>query len=76
MMEELVKKLSVETGLAPDKAQEVVDVVVSYLKEKLPAPVASGLDTLLASGPSDGSNFMDKAKSMTAGLESMFGNRG
>jgi len=75
MMDELVQKLSAKTGLAPDKAQEVINVVISHLKEKLPAPLASGLDSLLASGPSDGSNFMDKAKSVAASLQGMFGNK-
>jgi len=39
MMDELVQKLSEKTGLPPDKAQEVVNVVVSHLKEKLPEPL-------------------------------------
>ena len=34
MMEELVQKLSQKTGLSPDKAQEVVNVVVELFKRK------------------------------------------
>jgi hypothetical protein len=36
MIEELVQKLSQKTGLPPDKAEEVVNLVVSHLKHKLP----------------------------------------
>lgn len=74
MMEEMVQKLSQRTGLAPDKAQEAVDVIISMLKEKLPEPMAKGLDSLLAGGSAGGS-FLDEAKLMASGLGSMFGNK-
>lgn len=77
MMEELVQKLSQKTGLSPDKSQEVVNVIVAHLKERLPAPLASGLDSYLAGGAAgdgDGS-LVDKAKSMASGLSSMFGKK-
>jgi hypothetical protein len=73
MREELVQKISEKTGLSPDKAPEVVDVVVSHLKERLPAPLASGLDSLLAGSSSGGGNLADEAKSVISGLSSMFG---
>lgn len=72
MMDELVQKLSQKTGLSPDKAQEVVSVVLSHLKEKLPAPLASGLDSYLAGGSTEGGSLADKAKAMASGLGSMF----
>jgi hypothetical protein len=50
MMDELVQRISQKTGLWPDKAQEVVGVVLSHLKEKLPAPLVSGLDEYLSGG--------------------------
>lgn len=75
MMEELVQKLSQKTGLSPDKAQEVVNVVVSYLKEKLPAPLASGLDEYLSGGSPEGGSLIDKAKAVASGLGSVFGQK-
>lgn len=72
MMETLVQTLSQKTGLSPDKAQEVVNVVVSHLKEKLPAPLASGLDSYLTGGSGEGESLADKAKSVASGLGSLF----
>lgn len=43
-MEELVQRLSEKTGLSQDKSQEVVNVVVARLKERLPEPLANSLD--------------------------------
>jgi hypothetical protein len=73
MRDELVQKISERTGLSPDKAGEVVDVVVSHLKEKLPAPLASGLDSVLAGTSSGDLDFADEAKTVISGLSNMFG---
>ena len=72
MMDELVQRISQKTGLSPDKAQEVVNVVVSHLKEKLPAPLASGLDEYLSGGSTDSGSLIDKAKAMASGLGGVF----
>ena len=73
MMDELVQELSQKTGLSPDKSQEVVNVVITHLKTRLPAPLANGLDSLMAGGsPGDGS-LAEKAMSMVSGAESIFG---
>lgn len=73
MMDQLVEKLSQKTGLPPDKAQEVVNVVVTHLKEKLPEPLANSLESLLAASPSQSESLIDKAKAMASGLGSAFG---
>jgi hypothetical protein len=73
MRDELVQKISEKTGLPPDKAGEVVDIVVSHLKEKLPAALASGLDSILAGSSSGAGNLADEAKAVVSGLSSMFG---
>jgi hypothetical protein len=75
MMDELIQKLSQKTGLSPDKCQEVVNVVMSHLKEKLPAPLASGLDSYLAGGSTESGSLADKAIAMASGLGSMFGKK-
>ena len=49
-MDELVKLVSQKTGLPEDKSRLAVQTVLDYLKKKLPAPVASQIDTVLASG--------------------------
>ena len=47
-MEELVKLVSEKTGLSEDMSKMAVEVVLNYLKEKLPAPIASQVDNVLS----------------------------
>lgn len=49
-MDELVKLVVQKTGLPPDQAKQAVTVVIDFLKQKLPAPVAGQLDAVLAGG--------------------------
>ena len=62
-MEELVKLVSQKTGLPEAQAKAAVEVVLNFLKQKLPAPIASQIDGIL------GGNGPDIAK----GLGSLFG---
>jgi hypothetical protein len=47
-MDELVKLVSQKTGISQDQARSAVMVVVNFLKEKLPAPLAGQIDGLLS----------------------------
>lgn len=47
-MEELVKLVSQKTGIPADQARQAVEVVIKFLKEKLPAPIAGQIDALLS----------------------------
>lgn len=49
-MDELVKLVSEKTGLSEDISQKAVDVVLNYIKGKLPAPIAGQIDGLLSGG--------------------------
>jgi hypothetical protein len=49
-MDELVKLVSQKTGLSEDMSRQAVQIVVSYLKDRLPAPVASQIDAVLSGG--------------------------
>jgi len=49
-MDELVSQVAAKTGLSPDKARTAVETVVNFIKGKIPAPLASQLDGLLAGG--------------------------
>jgi hypothetical protein len=42
--------VSEKTGLSQDKAQVAVNTVIGYLKNKLPAPMASQLDNAVSGG--------------------------
>jgi len=45
-MDELIKMVSERTGIAPEKAQQAVDTVFSFLKAKLPPSIGNHLDAL------------------------------
>ena len=53
-MNELINLVTQKAGIPADKAQAAVDTVVGYLKGRLPAPMASQLDNLLAGSGSAG----------------------
>lgn len=63
-MEELVQLVVEKTGISEDLAQKAVEVVLDYLKDKLPEPIAGRLDDIL-----DGLDAGDLMK----GLGGLFG---
>jgi hypothetical protein len=67
-MDEIIQRLVEKTGLPEDKARAAVDTVVGFLKEKLPAPVASQIDNLLTGETGLGA----KLGGMAQGLGGMF----
>jgi hypothetical protein len=54
-MDELVKLVSEKTGLSEEMSRAAVKIVVDYLKEKLPGPLAAQIDSVLAGGAAAGS---------------------
>ncbi len=69
-MNELVKLVSQKTGLSEEMARVAVETVVNYLKDKLPAPIAGQIDSVL-SGGGMGGDLGDLAK----GLGGMLGKK-
>lgn len=53
-MDELVKRVSDRVGIGEDQARKAVDIVVGFLKERLPAPVSGQLDSFSGQGGSVG----------------------
>ncbi len=51
-MNELIQKICERTGLTPDQANSALNVVVSHLKERLPAPIAAHVDGVLSGAAS------------------------
>jgi hypothetical protein len=49
-VDELIKLVMAKTGISEPMARMAVETVLSYLKTKLPAPVAGQIDGLLAGG--------------------------
>ena len=68
-MDELIKQITQRTPLNAAQAAQVVEMVVGFLKERLPAPMAAQVDTLLAGGGSALGGAMD----MLGNLGGMFG---
>lgn len=65
-VDELIKRVAEKTGIPEAKAKVAVDTVVDFLKQRLPAPVASQVDAVLS-----GASMTDMAK----GLGGMLGKK-
>jgi uncharacterized protein (DUF2267 family) len=49
-MQELINQVAQRTGLAPDKAKLAVETVLNFAKSRLPAPIATQLESALTGG--------------------------
>lgn len=47
-MDELVKLVAQKTGISEDQARTAVTTVLDFLKQRLPAPIASQVDGVLS----------------------------
>jgi uncharacterized protein (DUF2267 family) len=70
-MDQLINLVVQRTGIPPNQAQQAVQVVVGFLKDRLPEPIASQVDSVL-SGASTGGSVTDQAQQ---GLGGMFGQK-
>lgn len=46
-MDELIKMVSSKVGISEAQAKEAVEIVIGFLKDKLPSPVAGQIDAVL-----------------------------
>ena len=53
-MDELVKQVAQRTGISEDNARTAVTTVLGFLKDKLPAPIASQIDNVVGGGGESG----------------------
>lgn len=65
-MDELVRMVSEKTGIGEDKARVAVTTVINFLKDRLPAPIASQIDGVIS-----GKGVGD----VTKGIGGMFGSK-
>jgi uncharacterized protein (DUF2267 family) len=49
-MDELIKQVSQKVGISEKQAQQAVETVMDFLKDKLPAPIASQVESALSGG--------------------------
>ena len=47
-MDELVNQVSERVGIPHDKAVQAVQVVLGFIKDRLPSPIASQIDSALS----------------------------
>jgi len=69
-MDELVKQVTQKTGLPADTVRTVATEVLSFVKAKLPAPIASQIDGFLGGQGGTGSGDVG---GMMENLGGMFG---
>ena len=50
-MKELINVIVQKTGISEENAQKAVQVMLGFLKAKLPAPLALKLDSFLVANP-------------------------
>jgi uncharacterized protein (DUF2267 family) len=46
-MDELVQMVAQKAGISQDQARQAVTVVINFLKERLPAPIAAQVDGVI-----------------------------
>ncbi len=69
-MDELVNLVVQKTGLPQATAQKAANVVIDYLKKRLPAPVAGQIDAVLSN-----SGNIKKAEDLLGNLGSKLGKK-
>ena len=47
-MDELIKQVTQKAGISEDQAKQAVETVLGFVKDKLPAPIASQIEGLLS----------------------------
>ena len=68
-MDELINLVAQKTGISNEQARMAVDTVVGFLKNKLPAPMAGQLDSVL-----DG-DVVQNLGGLVGGLGGLFGKK-
>ncbi|MFN0280069.1 MAG: hypothetical protein ACKVRN_15950 [Pyrinomonadaceae bacterium] len=66
-MEELIKQVSERAGISEEQARSAVETVAGFLKERVPAPYNSYVDSFLGGGSAEGGG------GLLGNLGSMFG---
>ena len=70
-MEELIQQLTQKAGITPEQAQQALETIKDYIKEKFPM-MAGAVDNLFHAGTSV-QNIEDMAKNAESKLDGLFG---
>lgn len=72
-MEQLVQQVTQRAGISEDQARTAIQTVLGFVKERLPGPIASQVEGVIAGGAGAGGGLADKAGDVIGGLGGMFG---
>jgi hypothetical protein len=68
IMDELVKQVAQRTGISEENARTAVTTVLSFLKDKLPAPIAGQIDSVVGGGQAETGGGIGDVASAVGGL--------
>ncbi len=69
LMEELIKQVSERAGISEEQAKAAVETVAGFLKERVPAPYNSYVDSFLGGGSGESGG------GLLGSLSGMFGGK-
>jgi len=72
-MDELVNQVMQRTGISEDQARQAVQVVLGFVKNRLPGPAASQVDSFMGSQGSKGTSGGMNVGDMGNPIGGMFG---
>jgi hypothetical protein len=67
-MDELIEAIKQKTGLPADKAQGAAEAALEFIKNKLPAPIASQIDGFLEGNAANISDAVGDAANKLKGM--------
>jgi hypothetical protein len=73
IMEELIRMVSQKIGVSEDQAKTAVHTVVGFIKDKLPAPIASQIDGVIGGGGNATGEPAGGLGEVAKGIGGMFG---
>jgi hypothetical protein len=66
-MDELIKQVSERAGISEEQAKAAVETVAGFLKERVPAPYNSYVDSFLSGGGGEGGGLLGSLSGMFGG---------
>ncbi|HZI17944.1 MAG TPA: hypothetical protein VEY09_05045 [Pyrinomonadaceae bacterium] len=71
-MDQLIKQVVERTGISEDQARTAVQTVLGFVKDRLPGPIASQVESVVGGG-AGGGGLTGAAGDALGGLGGMFG---
>jgi hypothetical protein len=70
-MEQLINQIAQQTGISTSQAQQAVQITFGFLKDRLPAPIASQVEGLLGGQLGNVGGVANQAQQGLGGLQGM-----